>query len=458
MSNKVYVAGVGMTKFIKPRDTYGYEELGLEASVKALVDAGVNYDQVERAVTGYVYGDSTCGQRVVYQLGLTGIPVYNVNNNCSTGSTALAMGRDLIRTGLADVVLCVGFEKMERGSLGAKYTDRTNPLDRMTTRMYETQEMGKGPFACQFFSNAATEYLKENNGNFDSVYKIGEINHRHSVNNPYSQFQDVYTFDQIKNSPVVHDCSTKLTCCPTSDGAGAAVLVSEKYLKAHPELKEQAIEIAAQSLMTDVNNLFSGKAIDLVGDGMTRRAVQHVYRTAGISANDVQVVELHDCFAANELVVLDALGLCKPGTAHELVTSGNITYGGKYVVNPSGGLISKGHPLGATGLAQCAELVWHLRGWATNRAVPHTRYCLQHNLGLGGAVVVTLYKRADGKEAPTNVADSKNDGRARLGYNPAVEVRHLTQEQFDAAVSRACSDRYSYKGNRLAPANASSKI
>lgn len=457
MSNKVYVAGVGMTKFIKPRDTYGYEELGLEAAVKALVDAGVNYDEVDRAVAGYVYGDSTSGQRVIYQLGLTGIPVYNVNNNCSTGSTALAMGRDLIRSGLADVVLCVGFEKMERGSLGSKFGDRTNPLDRLSMKMFETNEPSKASVACQFFANAASEYLEKNNGNSDSVARIAQINHAHSANNPYSQFQDVYTLEQIKNSPVVHTVSTKLTCCPTSDGAGAAVLISEKYLKAHPGLQSQAIEIVAQSLKTDVHNVFDGSSISLVGDGMTREAVKEVYDAAKITPNDVQVVELHDCFAANELVVLDALGLSKPGKSCELVDNGDITYGGKYVVNPSGGLISKGHPLGATGLAQCAELCWHLRGWTTNRAVPHTRYALQHNLGLGGAVVVTLYKRADGKEAPVNPA-VKNDGRARLGYNPAVEVRHLTQQQFDAAASRKASDKFSYEGNRLAPSHASAKL
>ncbi|VVT44435.1 uncharacterized protein SAPINGB_P000415 [Magnusiomyces paraingens] len=457
MSNKVYVAGVGMTKFIKPRDTYGYEELGLEASAKALVDAGINYDEVQRAVAGYVYGDSTCGQRVIYQLGLTGIPVYNVNNNCSTGSTALAMGRDLIRSGLADVILCVGFEKMERGSLGAKFTDRADPLGRLADKMFETNEASKASVACQFFGNAAAEYIEKTNGNPDAIPMIAQVNHAHSVNNPYSQFQDVYTLEQIKNSPKVHKISTKLTCCPTSDGAAAAVLISEKYLQSHPDLQSQAIEIAAQSLHTDVHNVFDGSSVSLIGDGMTRLAVNEVYKTANITPDDVQVVELHDCFAANELVVLDALGLSKPGKACELVEKGDITYGGKYVVNPSGGLISKGHPLGATGLAQCAELCWHLRGWTTNRAVPHTRYCLQHNLGLGGAVVVTLYKRADGKEAPVNPA-VKNDGRARLGYNPAVEVRHLTREQFEAAASHKASDKFSYGGNKLVPAYTSSKL
>ncbi|CRJ89004.1 hypothetical protein BN1723_008417, partial [Verticillium longisporum] len=172
---------------------------------------------------------------------------------------------------------------------------------------------------------------------------------------------------------------------------------------------------------------------------MTQHAVRVAAAEAGIDvARDVQVVGLHDCFSANELIVLDALGLAKPGKAHELVRAGDITYGGRYVVNPSGGLISKGHPLGATGIAQCAELVWHLRGWANNRAVKGTRAALQHNLGLGGAVVVTVYKRADGAEAP--VADDKDVGRANgLGYNPAVEARGFTKEEVKKVRSRTAS-------------------
>lgn len=449
--SQVYVVGVGMTQFIKPRNTYGYEELGLEACVKALVDADINYDQVERGVAGYVYGDSTCGQRVIYQLGLTGIPIYNVNNNCATGSTALAMANDFIKSGLSDVVLAVGFEKMKPGSLGSVFDDRTNPLDKMTTKMFEISEPGKASIACQFFGNAAEEYLNKNNGtDSDCIAQIAQINHKHSVNNPYAQFRKEYTLEEIKKSPNVHKRSTMLTCCPTSDGAAAAVLVSKKYLEAHPHLKSQAIEIVAQSLQTDGDSVFSGSAVDLVGDAMTRRAVQSVYKSAGITPEDVRVIELHDCFAANELVVLDALGLCAPGTAHKLVDSKGITYGGKYLVNPSGGLISKGHPLGATGLAQCAELVWHLRGWATNRCVPNTTYCLQHNLGLGGAVVITLYRRADGKSADCVEEDVK-DGRSRLGYNPAIEARHITKNQFIAAASKSKSDAYAYQGNRLIP-------
>lgn len=239
------------------------------------------------------------------------------------------------------------------------------------------------------------------------------------------------------SSATIHAPLTKLQCCPTSDGGAAAVLVSQSFLDARPHLKSQAVLIAGQCLATDAPSLFSQSAIDLVGREMTQRAAAVAMAEAGITARDVQVCELHDCFSANEMVLLDALGLAEPGRAHELVRSGGITYGGgKYIVNPSGGLISKGHPLGATGIAQCAELVWHLRGWANNRmAEGGTRYALQHNLGLGGAAVVTVYKRADGEVA--HVVDSETVGRANgLGYNPAVEAKGFTAEQEKRAKSK----------------------
>lgn len=265
--------------------------------------------------------------------------------------------------------------------------------------------------------------------------EIARVNHAHSVNNPYSQFQDVYTLEQVMQAPMIHEPLTKLQCCPTSDGGAAAVLVSQDFLDARPHLKDQAILIAGQCMATDSPALFSRSAIDLIGYDMGKRAAEVALKEAGITSADVQVVELHDCFSTNELVTLDALGLCEHGKAHEMVRKGDITYGGKYVVNPSGGLISKGHPLGATGIAQCAELVWHLRGWANNRTVPHTRYALQHNLGLGGAAVVTVYSRPDKGEAQK--VDSKKVGEKNgLGYNPAVEAKGFTAEQAKKVLSR----------------------
>ncbi|KAI8301009.1 Non-specific lipid-transfer protein [Colletotrichum sp. SAR11_59] len=430
-----YVLGVGMTKFIKPRGKVDYTELGFEAGVKAMLDAQINYDDVDQGVACYCYGDSTCGQRVFYQFGMTSIPIYNVNNNCSTGSTGLAMARTFVSSGAADCVLVVGFEKMMPGSLQSFFNDRENPTGTSIKMMAETRGITNSPGAAQMFGNAGREYMEKHGAKPEDFAEIARINHEHSTRNPYSQFQDVYTQDQILKAPEIFAPLTKLQCCPTSDGGAAAVLVSQAFLDERPHLKDQAVLVAGQCLATDAPSLFSRSAIDLMGFEMTQHAVKAALAEAGVTQNDVQVVELHDCFSANEMIVLDSLGLAQPGKAHELVRRGDITYGGKYVVNPSGGLISKGHPLGATGIAQCAELVWHLRGWANNRAVPRTKAALQHNLGLGGAVVVTVYKRADGKEAPK--VDSATVGKVnKLGYNPAVEAKGFTAQQAASVRSR----------------------
>lgn len=234
---------------------------------------------------------------------------------------------------------------------------------------------------------------------------------------------------------MIHEPLTKLQCCPTSDGAAAAVLVSQAFLDARPALKEQAILIAGQCLATDTPNLFNRSAIELVGYSMSELAAKTALAEANTSPDEVRVCELHDCFSANEMVTIEALGLAPRGKAHELIRQGGITYGGKVVINPSGGLISKGHPLGATGLAQCAELVWHLRGWANNRSVSDTKVALQHNLGLGGAVVVTVYKRHDGSKA-VDVQDEEVGRRNGLGYNPATRARGFTREDVNKVRSR----------------------
>lgn len=269
--------------------------------------------------------------------------------------------------------------------------------------------------------------------------EIGRINHAHSKNNPYSQFQQQYTLQQVMESPNVFGPLTKLQCCPTSDGGAAAVIVSQEFLDARPHLKEQAVQIAGQCLATDTPSVYSKSSIDLVGFEMTRHAARMATKEAGVNVKDIKVCELHDCFSANEMVTIDGLELCEPGKAHEMVRKGDITYGGKMVINPSGGLISKGHPLGATGIAQCAELVWHLRGWANNRLVPGTDAALQHNLGLGGAVVVTVYKRADGKVAQA-LTDAEIGKRNGLGYNPATVAKGFTAAQAESVLSKEGSE------------------
>jgi acetyl-CoA acetyltransferase len=393
MAERVFVIGVGMTKFEKPGSKdWDYPDMGREAGQKALADAGIEYSEIEQAFLAYCYGDSTAGQRALYELGLTGIPAINVNNNCSTGSSALYLGRKFIQGGLADCVLALGFEKMEKGSLGMKYEDRTNPMDKHFTDMITRRGFAKAPPAAQVFGNAGKEYMERYGVTNETFARIGEKNHRHSVNNPYSQFQDEYTLEDILNAPMVYDPLTKLQCCPTSDGGAAAVLASERFVKAHG-LEDQAVEIIGQAMTTDYDSTFSGSDMSLAGFDMTKAAATKVYEESGVGPEAVDVIELHDCFSANELITYEGLGLCEQGKAGDLIHSGAVTYGGQVVVNPSGGLISKGHPLGATGLAQCSELTWQLRGTAEKRQVAGASVALQHNLGLGGAAVVTMYRK-----------------------------------------------------------------
>lgn len=390
---RVFVVGVGMTKFAKPGDKKrDYPVLAKEAVMAALQDSRLSYEDVQQACCGYVYGDSTCGQRCLYDLGMTGIPVYNVNNNCSTGSTALMLAKQLVEGGIADVVLALGFEKMDRGSLTSKYRDRANPVEKHAKVLAATHGLAPAPMAAQMFGAAGIEHMAKYGTTPEHLAKIALKNHRHSVNNPNSQFQEEHTLQEILESPTVFGPLTKLQCCPTSDGAAAALLVSEDVVR-RLKLEGQAVEILSLEMSTDLPSAFSeNSCIKMVGFDMTQRAAQDAFRKAGLTPEDVQVVELHDCFSANELITYEALGLCPIGKAGEFVDRGDNTYGGKYVVNPSGGLISKGHPLGATGLAQCAELCWQLRGTAGPRQVPGAKVALQHNIGLGGAAVVGLYR------------------------------------------------------------------
>jgi sterol carrier protein 2 len=395
MGRKVFVVGVGMTKFEKPgsRD-WDYPAMAKEAGQNALRDAGVSYGDIQQAAVGYCYGDSTSGERAVYELGITGIPIFNVNNNCSTGSTALFLAKQLIEGGIADCVLALGFEKMEKGSLGSKWNDRTNPVGNHLQAMVDLRGFVKAPPAAQLFGNAGREYMEKYGAKPEHFARIGWKNHKHSVNNPYSQFQDEYTLEQISAAAMVYEPLTKLQCCPTSDGAAAAILASESFVKEHG-LQAKAVEILGMAMVTDLPSSFEDRScIKVVGYDMTRKAAEQVYERTGRGPEDVDVVELHDCFSANEMITYEALGLAPEGQAYHMVAEDAFTYGGKVVVNPSGGLISKGHPLGATGLAQCAELNWQLRGESQKRQVAGAKLGLQHNLGLGGAAVVGLYEKA----------------------------------------------------------------
>jgi sterol carrier protein 2 len=392
MTRRINVIGVGMVPFAKPGKSEEYNVMAAKAGRAALEDAKVPFNEIEQAFAGYVFGDSTCGQRAVYEIGITGIPVFNVNNNCSTGSSALMLGSQAIAGGMAECVLVVGFEQMQKGALGAKWDDRTNPMDKHANLMNEVQGFTQAPPAAQMFGGAGREYRWKYGTKRGTFAKISAKARQHASKNPYALFKEVLSVEEIMASEEVFDPLTRYQCCPPTCGAAAAVLCSDEFAKKHGI--ERPVYIAAQAMTTDFPSTFEEKSmIKMVGYDMAKAAAKKVYEKAGIGPEDVDVVELHDCFTANELLTYEALGLCKEGEAEKFIWDGDNTYGGKFVTNPSGGLLSKGHPLGATGLAQCTELVWHLRGTAGERQVADAKIGLQHNLGLGGACVVTMYKR-----------------------------------------------------------------
>ena len=391
MVNRVVVAGVGMIPFVTPSKSAHYDELAEKATHRALADAGIAFSHVQQAYVGYVYGDSTSGQNALYRVGLTGIPIVNVNNNCSTGSTALWLARQAIDSGSADCVLVLGFEQMQRGALGSVWMDRPSPFAKFDDIALRLQGESDAPMAAQYFGGAGAAYAEQYGTRPETFAAISVKARRHAANNPYAVFRDLVSLEEVMASPHVYGPLTRLQCCPPSCGAAAAILMSEKFARQHGMRSD--IVIKAQAMTTDTATSFNGDMRNLVGYDMTRAAADQVYEDSGVSPEDIRVAEIHDCFTANELLSYEALRLTPEGTAEQFIIDNNNTYGGQVVVNPSGGLLSKGHPLGATGLAQCAELTWQLRGTAEARQVEGVSLALQHNIGLGGAAVVTLYER-----------------------------------------------------------------
>ncbi|KAF5382790.1 hypothetical protein D9757_007285 [Collybiopsis confluens] len=443
---RTFLIGGGCTAFIKPRATRTTEDMGLEAATKALLDAGITYDTIEMAVVGYCYGDSTSGQRALYNLGLTGIPITNVNNNCSTGSTALYTANNMVKFGQAEVTLALGFERMKPGSLGTNWPDRPSPTLLLNQKMEEVEIAGlglnHGPGAPRMFADGAQEYFQKYGGNIEHLAKIASKNHKHSLNNPYSQFRDGWSVEQVLAAPKITNELTKFMCSPTSDGAACCIVASEDFVHKHG-LENQAIEMVASSLKTDNPLAFeANSAMEVVGYTMSKNCANEVFKNAGFKEGEgrdqVGVIELHDCFAANELIMYPALGLCAADEAHKLVERGDNTYGGKYVINPSGGLEAKGHPLGATGLGMHFYIMMQLRNWAGPMQAPglfdipdkRGKYGLVHNVGLGGAVVVSLLRRPEFWKA------GGKDGRDRVGYNHAHECRPITFADVDKVKSQ----------------------
>ncbi len=394
MQRPVHVVGVGMIPFTKPGASDPYTVMGARAAKLALEDAGIAYSQVQQAYVGYVYGDSTAGQAAIYGVGLTGIPVFNLNNNCSTGSSALFLARQAVESGAIECAIALGFEQMQPGALKGAWDDRPSPIARFAEAMSERQGYdAAAPRAAQFFGGAARDYIAQYGARKDTFGRISVKARQHAARNPLAVFRQTLTLDEVMASASVFDPLTRFQCCPPTCGAAAAIVCSPEFAKKHD--LDRRVVIAAQAMTTDQPSTFESNDMrKIVGYDMAAAAARQVYEAAGIGPEELDVVELHDCFTANELISYEALGLTPEGTAERFIVDGDNTYGGRIVTNPSGGLLSKGHPLGATGLAQCYELVQQLRGRAEQRQVEGARLALQHNLGLGGACVVTLYQAA----------------------------------------------------------------
>ena len=392
--NKVVVAGVGMIPFAKPGASETYDIMGAKAARLALEDSGVDYNNIQSAFVGYVFGDSTSGQRALYHVGMTGIPIINVNNNCSTGSTALYLARQAIESGASDCVLALGFEQMRPGALGDIYTDRPSPFGEFNETCEQLVGNAEIPLALRYFGGAGKSHMDKYGTTMKDFAKIRAKASRHAAKNPLALFKKEVSEEEVLESPIMWPgVMTRLMACPPTCGGAAAILVSENF--ANKNNIDSSVRILAQSMTTDYESTFADRdMMQLVGYDMSKEAAKNVYHQAGVDVQDIDVVELHDCFAHNELITYEALGLCKEGEAQKFVHDGDNTFGGKFVTNPSGGLLSKGHPLGATGLAQCFELTQQLRGNAGEKQVEGAKTALQHNLGLGGACVTTLYQGA----------------------------------------------------------------
>lgn len=392
MGTKPVVSGVGMVKFTKPGESDSYHLMAAQAVRAALKDAGVSYEMIGQVYAGYVYGDSTAGQRAIYEVGMTGVPVVNVNNNCSTGSTALWLARQAVESGATECALALGFEQMRPGAIGNTFEDRTSPFARFDDVTERLVGHGEVPLALRYFGGAGKQYMDRYDMPLEYFAKVRAKASRHSARNPLAVFRDVVTADEVMQSKAIWPgVLHRLMACPPTCGAAAAVICSQAFAERNG--LSTAVRIAGQAMRTDSPSTFeSDDMMRVVGYDMTAAAAGEVYAATGLGPEDVDVVELHDCFAQNELITYEGLGLCPEGGAPKFIDDGDNTYGGRVVTNPSGGLLCKGHPLGATGLAQCYELTRQLRGSAGPTQVDGARVALQHNLGLGGACVVTMYQ------------------------------------------------------------------
>lgn len=395
MKNKVVIAGVGMVPFKKPGQSESYDVMGATAARNALTDAGIDYKLVEQAYAGYVYGDSCSGQAALYKVGITGIPIYNVNNNCASGSSAFALAVQAVEGGMVDCAIAVGFEEMSPGAIDLVFPAKTSPLARHSESVAKLMgltdaEQQLPPAVCMFGVQA--EMLQKEYGVSElALAKIAIKARKHAAHNPNAIFRDPLSEEQILVGQPIYRGLRKLFACPPSCGAASVVVCTEAFARKHGIRSD--IHLIGKGSCSDRAEYFEGDVMDVLFRGVSREAANMAYESAGVGPDDIDVIELHDCFTSNEIITYTALGLCDMVDAEQFVLEDQNTYGGKVVVNPSGGLLAKGHPLGATGLAQITELVWQLRGDAGERQVSGARTALQHNGGLGSAGFVHIFQR-----------------------------------------------------------------
>jgi len=379
---EVAIAGVGMIKYGRYPDKYVHE-LAAEGVLEACKDAGIGVKDIQLLVSGNLYqSNAMVGQRILHQIGQTGIPVVNVANACATGSTAVREAYLSVAAGACDIAVAVGSEQMGKmGLLGGRGEDpygRGHPSE---------GHVGSGIMPT-VFGQAGVEHMRKYGTTFEQFAKVAYKNHKHSVHNPYAQYQQEFSLEEIMNGRMITWPNTLLMCCPTGDGAGAVVVMPADKARQHTS----APVIIAASILT--SDPWSERDLALADvNTLTRMAAQQAYEKSGIGPEDLDLVELHDCFATAELLHYENLGLCADGEGGRMIDEGLVFHGGKIPVNVSGGLLSRGHPLGATGACGIAEVVWHLRGQAGGRQVEGAKTGLAHVIGLGSACTVHIMKR-----------------------------------------------------------------
>jgi len=395
MSSEIVIAGVGMVPFKKPGQSDTYDVLGESAARAALADAGISFALIEQAFCGYVYGDSCAGQAALYRLDINGIPIFNVNNNCASGSSAFALATQAVESGNVECALALGFEEMLPGAIDMIFPDKVSPLarheDAIMGIMNFSEEERKAPPAIAMFG-AQVDAMLESGVTEETIAAMSVKSRAHAADNPNAIFRNPITVEEILATPKLFRNLRKNYACAPSCGAAAVIVCTPEFAKSHGIRND--VRLAGRGWCSDKREYFSSSnVLDVMFQALSRDAANAAYEDAGIGPEDVDVIELHDCFATNELATYVALGLCEESELNEYVASGQNTYGGSTVVNPSGGLLAKGHPLGATGLAQLTELTWQLRGEAGSRQVEGARIALQHNGGLGSAGFVHILKK-----------------------------------------------------------------